>query len=186
MGRSATVECVHIFYGLHRQAVGGSLRLCGDITSDEICTVDIFGMSFSLEEYFVKSVCFVPCKLILLLIPFWGPLDVRWYIKRFSVFAHLFGLRSEMELCLWIFPLTELWPCQDPVVSSRAWLPALKLSLYNSTSSTLFKFQNMFLSLNDVQERKDLVLYDSSNKHWRFICVMSILQEIDLPLENSD
>ena len=69
MGRGATVDCVHLFFGLHRQAVGGSLRHCGDITSDEICTVDIIGMSFSLEEYFVKSVCFVPCKLFLLLIP---------------------------------------------------------------------------------------------------------------------
>ena len=69
MGRSVTVDCVHLSFGLHRQAVGGILRHCGDITSDEICTVDIFGMSFSLEELFVKSVCSVSCKLFLLLIP---------------------------------------------------------------------------------------------------------------------
>ena len=43
-----------------RQVCRGILRLCTDVTSEEICSVDITVVSFYLEELFVKFVfCFV-------------------------------------------------------------------------------------------------------------------------------
>ena len=49
MQRYATVDYVHPFFSMY-------LRLCGDITSEEIRIVHILVMSFRLEEFLVKFV----------------------------------------------------------------------------------------------------------------------------------
>ena len=53
---------------MHRQALCCSLRLCGNIFSEDICTVDICVVSLYSVELLVTFVCFVSRKLFLLLI----------------------------------------------------------------------------------------------------------------------
>ena len=72
---------------MHRQASRGILCLCRDVTSDEVCFVDITVVSFYLEEHFVKLVRFVPCTPFLLLIPLCRPLVIRWCIDMSRVIA---------------------------------------------------------------------------------------------------
>ena len=58
-----------------------------DVTSDEVCFVDIAVVSFCLEALVVKFVSIMPHKLFLLLVPLCGPLVIRWCIWRSPVFT---------------------------------------------------------------------------------------------------
>ena len=78
---SATVDNARSSFGIYRWPCRSILRLCRDVTSEEVCFVDTAVMSFYLEEPFVKFVCFTPCKLFLLLTPLFGPLVNKWNIE---------------------------------------------------------------------------------------------------------
>ena len=65
----------------------GMLLLCGNVTPEEVCFVDIPVVFPHLEERFVKLVCFDPCKLFLLLIPLCRPLVIWWCIEVSRIFA---------------------------------------------------------------------------------------------------